>query len=240
MNDAPKTLFCFVVGVVGLEPTKSNDGRFTVCSRCRWRTPQNRTLLICGCKGNEKKLNAATFAAILRFFCYFLLLPLLPLFHRGFPVCGLSAVYSFLLSRLLVACFVACTLGFHVCNGGVVEYGYCSAFHRFTQFCLTESLALLVEIGDVELIVYALVVAYLLLSCAVACVFKSQQFSYLFYFLCRKLCPSHSFVCFAYCFSCRYVYICNCWRSALLLLSNLSAASTKASCYQHESLLSSA
>ena len=31
-----------VVGVVGLEPTKPKDGRFTVCSRCRWRTPQCR------------------------------------------------------------------------------------------------------------------------------------------------------------------------------------------------------
>ena len=28
------------VGVVGLEPTKPKGGRFTVCSRCRWRTPQ--------------------------------------------------------------------------------------------------------------------------------------------------------------------------------------------------------
>lgn len=26
------------VGVGGLEPPKSKDGRFTVCSRCRWRT----------------------------------------------------------------------------------------------------------------------------------------------------------------------------------------------------------
>ena len=29
-----------IVEVEGLEPTKPNGGRFTVCSRCRWRTPQ--------------------------------------------------------------------------------------------------------------------------------------------------------------------------------------------------------
>ena len=28
-----------IVEVAGLEPTKPNGGRFTVCSRCRWRTP---------------------------------------------------------------------------------------------------------------------------------------------------------------------------------------------------------
>ena len=28
-----------IVEVEGLEPTKPNGGRFTVCSRCRWRTP---------------------------------------------------------------------------------------------------------------------------------------------------------------------------------------------------------
>ena len=33
-----------IVEVEGLEPTKPNGGRFTVCSRCRWRTPQ----YICG------------------------------------------------------------------------------------------------------------------------------------------------------------------------------------------------
>ena len=29
-----------IVGAVGLEPTKPKGSRFTVCSRCRWRTPQ--------------------------------------------------------------------------------------------------------------------------------------------------------------------------------------------------------
>ena len=28
-----------IVEVAGLEPTKPNGDRFTVCSRCRWRTP---------------------------------------------------------------------------------------------------------------------------------------------------------------------------------------------------------
>ena len=30
------------MGVGGLEPPKSKDGRFTVCSRCRWRTLPKR------------------------------------------------------------------------------------------------------------------------------------------------------------------------------------------------------
>ena len=33
------TNYAPIVEVAGLEPTKPNGDRFTVCSRCRWRTP---------------------------------------------------------------------------------------------------------------------------------------------------------------------------------------------------------
>ena len=47
--------------MVGLEPTKPNGNRFTVCSRCRWRTPQ---YIFCGTSESRTPLAGSSVRCI--------------------------------------------------------------------------------------------------------------------------------------------------------------------------------
>lgn len=78
----------------------------------------------------------------------------LPFFHCFSPVGGFSAGNGFSVLPSLVTFLVACSFRFHVGNGLFVEYDNGSTTYCFVQFFFSESLARLIEIGDVKLVIY--------------------------------------------------------------------------------------
>ena len=118
------------------------------------------------------------------FFTFLFFVILIPLLHSLLPVGLFTAGYSFLLSLSRVASLVSDTFSFHCLDGGIIEYLDGTTFHCSLQFFLSESLARLIEVRDVEFIIHAKVVAYQFLLQTIAGVLEAQQLTDFLNFSC--------------------------------------------------------
>ena len=76
----------------------------------------------------------------------FLVFPLLPFFHGFLPVGLLTAFHGSLLTGSLIPCFVACTLGLHRLNGGLVKNLNGTTLHGILQLFFAEGFPRLIEV----------------------------------------------------------------------------------------------
>ena len=123
------------------------------------------------------------------------LFPFLPFSGTGFPVGHLARLDGLPFAFGLVAFPVSCPLRLHVGNGGIVEHLDGTPPDGFLQVGLAEGFSRLVEVGDVELVDRAEVVAHQLLPGPVAGVFQPEQSCNLVDFILCELVSSH-FICF--------------------------------------------